>query len=162
MERGPQWLLNIMWTGVAHFSLHGDVSTQNSRIWETSNPREYLTKQLRSPHVTVWCGFNASFILGLFFFEERCLVSGWKACTVTAERFVTLLLDHVVPSLQESHELPVVTFMQNGAPPHFAREVRTFLLETSIEDRMISRGCKFKWPSRSPDLTRQIFGCGDT
>ncbi|GBN23107.1 hypothetical protein AVEN_232588-1 [Araneus ventricosus] len=32
MERDPQWLLNVLWTDEGHFSLHGDVNTQNSRI----------------------------------------------------------------------------------------------------------------------------------
>ncbi|GBM02257.1 hypothetical protein AVEN_108806-1 [Araneus ventricosus] len=129
MERDSQWLLNVMWTDEAHFPLHGDVNTQNSRIWATSNP-------------------------------QRCPVSGSKTGAVTAERYVTLLRDHVVPALQERHALPVVTFMQDGAPPHFAREVRAFLLETFTEDRVISRGCKFKWPSRSPDLTPADFCYG--
>ncbi|GBM76861.1 hypothetical protein AVEN_3915-1 [Araneus ventricosus] len=85
---------------------------------------------------------------------ERCPVSGWKTYTVTVEWYITLLRDHVVPALQERHELPVVTFIQDGAPPHFAREVRTFLLEIFTDYGVMSRGCKFKWPSRSPDLTR--------
>ena len=67
IDRDPQWLLNIMWTDEAHFSLHGDVNTQNCRIWVTSNPHAYITKPLHSPHVTVWCSFTASFILGPFF-----------------------------------------------------------------------------------------------
>ncbi|GBM83723.1 hypothetical protein AVEN_261310-1 [Araneus ventricosus] len=98
-----------MWTDEAHFSLHGGVNTQNNRIWTTSNPREYLTKPLHSPHVTVWCGFTASFILSLFFFEERCPVSGWNTCTVTEELYVTLLRNHVVPALQERDALTVDT-----------------------------------------------------
>ncbi|GBM50874.1 hypothetical protein AVEN_178143-1 [Araneus ventricosus] len=96
MERDPQWLLNVLWIGEAHFSLHGDVNTQNSRICAMLNPREYLTKPLLSPHVTVKCGFTTSFILGPFFFEEHCPVSSWKTCTLTAKRYVALLRDHVV------------------------------------------------------------------
>lgn len=157
MDRDPQWLLNVMWTDEAHFSLHGDVNTQNSRIWATSNPREYQTKPMHSPRVTVWCGFTAAFILGPFFFEESCPASGWKTCTVTAERYLTLLRNQVVPALQERHALPSVTFMQDGAPAHFAREVKAFLLDTFTEDRVISRGCKFEWPPRSPDLTPADF-----
>ncbi|KFM64536.1 hypothetical protein X975_10113, partial [Stegodyphus mimosarum] len=146
-----------MWTDEAHFSLHGDVSTQNNRIWATSNPREYQSQPLHSPHVTVWCGFTASFILGPFFFEEPCPVSSVKTCTVTAGRYLTILRDHVVPALQERHALPVVTFMQDGAPPHIARNVKTLLLESCTEDQVISRGCKIQWPLRSADLTPADF-----
>ncbi|GIY65675.1 hypothetical protein CDAR_81831 [Caerostris darwini] len=56
----PKWLLNIelkpteMWAShKAHISLHGDVNTQNSRTWVTSNPREYLSKPLHSSRVTI-------------------------------------------------------------------------------------------------------------
>ncbi|KFM56968.1 hypothetical protein X975_03239, partial [Stegodyphus mimosarum] len=88
---------------------------------------------------------------------KPCPVSGVKTCTVTAARSLTLLLDHVVPTLQERHASPVVTFTQDGAPPHIARDVKKFLLESFTEDRVISRGCKFQWLSRSPDLTLADF-----
>ena len=157
LEHEPQWLFNVLWTDEAHFALHGDVNTHNSRIWATSNPREYATKPIHSPHVTVWCGFTASFVVGPFFFEERCQNSGWKTCTVTAERYLLLLREKVVPELQERGVLSTVIFMQDGAPPHAASTVKTFLLKTFGEDRVISRGCKIKWPPRSPDLTPVDF-----
>lgn len=40
-------------------------------VCATSNSRDYLTKLLHSPHVTVSCGFTAYFIMGNFIFEER-------------------------------------------------------------------------------------------
>ena len=45
--------------------------------------------------------------------------------------------------------------MQDGAPPHFANTVRTFL-DQNFGDRWIGRGCgerNLAWPPRSPDLT---------
>ena len=107
--------------------------------------------------MTVWCGFIGSFILGPLFFEESCPVSGRKTCIVTAERYLTLLRDYVVPALQERHTLHVDTFMQDGAPPHTARDVKTFLLESSNEDVVINRGCKIQWSSRSPGLNPADF-----
>ena len=108
-----------------------------------------------SPHVTVWFGFTGSFILESFFFDEP--VSDKKTCVVTAERYLTLLRDHVVPALQERHALPVVIFMQDGAPPHIAQDSKRFLLESFTEDRVISCGYKILWPSRSPDLNPAGF-----
>lgn len=84
-------------------------------------------------------------------------MSGWKTCSVTAERYLTLLNDHVIPALQQRRALSSVTFMQDGAPPHVSRSVKTFLLRKFTEDRLISRGCKNEWPSRSPDLTPADF-----
>ncbi|GIX97651.1 hypothetical protein CDAR_54321 [Caerostris darwini] len=56
----------------------------------------------------------------------------------------------------ERHELSVVAFMQDGATPHFARDVKTFLLNIFTKDQVISRYCKFMSPSRSPDLAQKI------
>ncbi|UYV76569.1 hypothetical protein LAZ67_14001206 [Cordylochernes scorpioides] len=63
------WLSNVLWTDEAHFSLDGEVNTQNSRIWATENPRIFTEMPLHQPRVTVWCGFTSSFIIGPFFFE---------------------------------------------------------------------------------------------
>ena len=123
---------------------------QKSRVRETSNPREYHNQPLHSLHVTVWCGFTTSFFLGTFFFKELCPLFGRKTCTVTAKLCLSLLRGHVVPSLQERHALLVVAFMQDGAPPHITRDVKTFLLESFTKDRVISHSCKIQWPSRSP------------
>ena len=102
---------------------------------------------MHSPNVTVWCGFAVSFILGLFFFQKLCPACGRKTCTVTSERYLTLLRDRIVPAFQERHELTVVTFMQDGAPSHISRDVKTFLLESFTKDRVILiRGCKIQWP----------------
>ena len=64
MECYPQWLLNVMWTDEANFSLYGEVNIQNSRIWETSNSREYHSQPLHSPRVTV-----SVVLLGLLFWS---------------------------------------------------------------------------------------------
>ncbi|GFT22313.1 DUF4817 domain-containing protein [Trichonephila clavipes] len=97
MEQDPTWVFNILWTDEAHFSLHGDGNNHNCRIWATSNPREYTQKPLHSPKVTAWCGFTGSFIIGTFFFETQCPVSGWITETVNAQRYLTLLWETVVP-----------------------------------------------------------------
>ena len=168
MERNPLWLLNVVWTDEAFFSVHGDMNTRNSLIWVRSNPRESHSQPLHSPHVTVWYGFTTSFILDLFsflfffFFEEPCSVSSRKTCTVTAEQCLTILRDYVVPALQKRHALPVVTFMQDDSPPHIAFEVRTFLYESFTENQVINRGYKIQSFSRSQGLSSTDFclwGC---
>jgi hypothetical protein len=47
--------------------------------------------------------------------------------------------------------------MQDGAPPHFARQVRTWLNE-NFEDRWMGRNSpNMPWPSRSPGLSPMDF-----
>ena len=93
--------------------------------------------------ILVWL-FGVVF-LGLSFFEETCPVSGRKTCTVTEEWYLMLLLDHIVSALQDD------------APTYTARDVKTFLLESSNEDVVINRGCKIQWSSRSPGLNPADF-----
>jgi hypothetical protein len=45
---------------------------------------------------------------------------------------------------------------QDGAPPHFQRDVTTFLHET-FPGRWVGRGGSTAWPPRSPDLTPLDF-----
>ncbi|GFW63730.1 DUF4817 domain-containing protein [Trichonephila clavipes] len=139
MEQDPTWVFNILWTGEAHFSLHGDVNNHNCRIWATSNPREYTQKPLHSPKVTAWYGFTGSFIIGPFFFETQCPVNGWITETVNAQRYLTLLRETVVPCLIQRGQISNVTFMQDGATSHTANPVKAFLIQTFGEDRIVSR-----------------------
>ncbi|GFX91229.1 DUF4817 domain-containing protein [Trichonephila clavipes] len=157
MEQNPTWVFSILWTDEAHFSLHGDINNHNCRISATSNPREYTQKPLHSPKVTAWCGFSGSFILGPFFFETQCPVNGWITETVNAYRYLTLLRETVVPCLIQRGQTSNVTFMQDGATSHTANPVKTFLIQTFGEDRIVSRRCRYPWPPRSPDLTPADF-----
>ncbi|GFV66619.1 DUF4817 domain-containing protein [Trichonephila clavipes] len=156
MEQDPTWMFKILWTDEAHFSLHGDVNNHNCHIWVTSNPR-YTQKPLHSPKVTAWCGFTGSFIIGPFFFKTQCPVNGWITETVNAQRYLTLLWGTVVPCLIQRGQISNVTFMQDGATSHTANPVKAFLIQTSGEDRIVSRRCRYPWLPRSPDLTPADF-----
>ncbi|GFW34462.1 DUF4817 domain-containing protein [Trichonephila clavipes] len=155
MEQDPTWIFNILWTDEAHFSLHGDVNNHNCHIWVTSNPREYTQKPLHSPKVTAWCGFTGSFIIGPSFLQ--CPVNGWITETVNAQRYLTLLWETVVPCLIQRGQISNATFMQDGATSHTANPVKAFLIQTSGEDRIVSRRCRYPWLPRSPDLTPADF-----
>ncbi|GFU72266.1 uncharacterized protein TNCV_194391 [Trichonephila clavipes] len=47
--------------------------------------------------------------------------------------------------------------MQDGATSHTANPVKAFLIETFGEDRIVSRRCRYPWPTRSSDLTPADF-----
>ncbi|KAJ4429534.1 hypothetical protein ANN_21703 [Periplaneta americana] len=82
-------------------------------------------------------------IIGPYFFAEK---------TVTANTYLDMLQLYAVPQLPDG-----VIFQQDGAPPHFANMVRTFLDE-QFPARWIGRGSPYiTWPARSPDLTPPDF-----
>ncbi|GFV73870.1 DUF4817 domain-containing protein [Trichonephila clavipes] len=94
---------------------------------------------------------------GPFFFETQCPVNGWITETVIAHRYLTLLRETVVPCLIQRGQISNVTFMQDGATSHTANPIKTFLIQTFGEDRIVSRCCRYPWPPRSPDLTPADF-----
>ncbi|GFX91931.1 uncharacterized protein TNCV_3577611 [Trichonephila clavipes] len=48
-------------------------------------------------------------------------------------------------------------FMQDGATSHTANPVKTSLIQTFGEGRIVSRHCRYPWPPRSPELTPADF-----
>lgn len=151
MEVDIAWPYNILWTDEAHFHLQNAVNTQNCRIWATENPNISQPLPLHSPKVTVWCGFTAEFVVGPYFFEE-VTPAGPVTCTVNSNRYKFLLSSYVIPALQQRQCLDSTVFMQDGATPHIATQVKDLLQRTFGNDRIISRNFPTAWPARSPDL----------
>ncbi|GFU19326.1 uncharacterized protein TNCV_3032481 [Trichonephila clavipes] len=138
LEVDPEWPWNILWTDKAHFHLDGSVNTHNCRIWETDNPHSTLRVPLHSPKVTAWCGFSASFILGPYFFEELG-AGGPVTCSITGQRYASLLRNKIIPDLQARQCFSRILFKQDGAPPHITRCVTDVFKHHFTEGRVISR-----------------------
>ena len=134
ISEDPTLVQNILWTDEAHFCLSGEVNTWNSRIWATENPNVILQQPLHSPKVTVWAGFNSSFLLEPYFFEE-----GSATVSVNADRYCELLNQHVVPQLKAKRALSRTIFQQDGAAPHTARLTKKLLQRYFGELKVISR-----------------------
>jgi transposase len=131
----------VLWTDEAHFNLDGSLCNKNCVIWSKDNPCTSVTTSLHPQRVTVWCGFTSRFILPPAFLEN--------GDTVNAERYLHILKEHMLPNLPR-HKKNII-FMQDGAPPHVANIVKTFLKDRFGDD-IISRHFPQPWPPRSPDL----------
>ncbi|GFV69801.1 DUF4817 domain-containing protein [Trichonephila clavipes] len=88
-----------------------------------------------------------------FFFETQCPKNGRITETVNAQRYLTLLRETVAPCLIQRGQISNIIFMQDGAINHTANPVKTFLIQTFGEDRIVSRRCRYPWAPRSPYLT---------
>lgn len=144
-----KWLLdnqdklnNILWSDECHFYMNGAINTKNCVIWSSQNPRAYCTMPLHSEKVTVWMGVSKNFSVLPFFFDE----------SVTGQRYLSMLNNHLLPSLRRNRKLRSCVFMHDGAPAHIFRDVKDFLLQHFGNDRVISRHFPQFWPPRSPDL----------
>ncbi|GFW87737.1 transposable element tc3 transposase [Trichonephila clavipes] len=128
----------------------------------------HLTSSATSPKVTMWFGFSASFNLGPYFFEELG-VGGPVTCSITGQRYTSLLRNKIISNLQARQCLSRIIFMQVGAPPHITSCVKDVLKHRFKEERVISRQFLQLCPPRSPDLNpcdfwlwghlRQLVSC---
>lgn len=146
---------NIVFSDESTFNLNGEVNTQNYRYWSDVNPhwmREGHTQYKEK--INVWAGIVGNTVIGPIFFEEN----------LTGDRYLRFLQDDLIPALatlfpgEANPDLPNanIWFQQDGAPPHYAADVRAYLNEI-FPNRWIGRRGAIEWPPRSPDLTPLDF-----
>lgn len=145
----------IMFSDEATFCLNGNVNRHNCRYWSDTNP--HWMEQVHTQHpqkVNVWCGIIGEHIIGPFFIDGN----------LNAVKYLQLLREHIIPELirlfpnRENAARPSeqIWFQQDGAPPHFAVNVRGYL-NAIFPDRWIGRRGAIECPARSPDLTPLDF-----
>jgi hypothetical protein len=105
-----------------------------------------LQHERNSPKVNVFCALSQTKVYGPFFFDEN---------TVTGETNLAMLQKWLLPQINK--DSGDFIFQQDGAPPHWHRDVRHFLNQ-SIPQRWIDHIenedlTLLFWPPRSPDLT---------
>ncbi|GFV88515.1 transposable element tc3 transposase [Trichonephila clavipes] len=94
---------------------------------------------------------------------------GPVTCSITGQRYASLLRNKIIPDLQARQCLSRIIFMQDGAPPHITRCFKDVLKHHFTEESMISRQFLHLRPPRSPDLNpcdfwlwghlRQLVSC---
>jgi hypothetical protein len=115
IEDDPDHLPNLFFSDEAHFHLHGGVNWHNFRYWSDENPDWYSENPLHSPRTTVWAAMGEMGIIGPIFFEGN----------VKGASYLQVLQNEFWLEIQRFANHENIRFMQNGAPSHFAREVRT-------------------------------------
>jgi transposase len=136
----------VIWSDEVLFKLNGHVNRHNCVYWDSSNPMVTIEKEVNSPGVMVWAGIWSGGIIGPFFFEGH----------VDGSSYLALLTDQFWPEMGHTVEGQHLWYMQDGAPAHWAKPVRSWLDE-KFPNRWIGRGGEIAWPPRSPDLTPPDF-----
>jgi hypothetical protein len=138
---------NIFFSDEAAFHLNGLVNKHNVRYWSEENPHVTIKTVMQSPKINVWCAMSETRLIGPFFFNDD---------TINGQKYLTMLQDFFIPELRRLRLVNSILFQQDGAPPHFSREVRRFL-DNIFPNRWIGRGGPIRWAPRSPDLTPLDF-----
>jgi len=107
----------VLFSDESTFHVCGKLNRHNCRIWGSENPHQVIEYERDTPKLNVWLGLHKHGVIGPFFFMES---------TVTGHSYLNMLENFAIPQIP-----PGFIFQQDGAPPHFHRDVTTFLDETS-------------------------------
>lgn len=151
MRENLDYIKRICFSDEASFNLHGTVNRHNCRYWSNSNPHWFREAHTQHPQkINVWAGIFHNQIIGPFFFEEN----------LTGEAYLHMLTHQIYPAIEASNVAQAndfqPIFQQDGAPPHFHRQVRASL-DRQFPGRWIGRRGVIEWPARSPDMTPMDF-----
>jgi hypothetical protein len=89
--------------------------SQNVYIRAKQNPHLFEVAQ-HPPHLMMWAGVISELIIGPYYFDE----------SVTGKSYVELLSYWLIPEHDNVGLLNSVILQQDGAPAHYAAEVRAF------------------------------------
>ena len=148
VDEDDSWIENILFSDESNFELDGgNINKQNVRFWGRGRPiASTITAKQFPKKLMVWCGFTANLFIGPYFFEE----------SVNAESYQKMIAEFVIPELKSHRKYNTTIFMQDGATPHTCSSTKAFL-QQRFNERVISRGHDFAWPSYSPDLNPLDF-----
>lgn len=140
-----EFLSRVMFSDEANFYVNGEVN-KNQRFWSNENPHFHFgINEQGGRRLMVWVGIWGEVLVGPFFFQG----------TVTGDTYLRMLGNDLVPELHRIGRRPD-WFMQDGAPPHYARHVRHWL-DQEFPNSWIGRGGPVPWAARSPDLNPLDF-----
>ncbi|CAM1299642.1 Uncharacterised protein r2_g956 [Pycnogonum litorale] len=145
-EENEDFSTKIVWSDEATFKLNGSINRHNCTYWGPENPHVTVERHVNLPGIAVWCGLSSKGLIGPFFFDA----------TVTGPIYLNLLQQSVMPCIRNDFKDEDVYFQQDGAPPHYHRDVRSFL-DGVLPNRWIGRRGFVEYPPRSPDLTPLDF-----
>ena len=106
---------------------------------------------VQSPKVHIWCSMPESRMIGPQFFDND---------TINGRNSHLMLKEFFVSELKRLGKTSSVIFRENGAPPHFNRNVRQYL-DRDFLNRWVGRDGPIRWALRSLDLSMlDFFLCG--
>lgn len=151
LHRGdPQFFNKVLWSDESSFRRMGIFNTHNLHYYSRVNP--HIIRNDRFQHqfgINMWAGI----------IDQKLMLHEMPP-RLNGAAYLNFLENNLNPILNEA-EVPEevreeMWLQQDGAPPHYAREVRQHLNER-FPNRWIGRGGAIAWPPRSPDLNPLDF-----
>ena len=141
-----QWFLKLrksteqfmIFSDEAYFYLTLPNNKQNNRYWDVTANGYGIEVPLHDKKVLVWCAISSTHVFGPYFFTS----------TVNRTNYLEMLRTYFIPKVDKTRDYGKSYFQQDGATPHTADVVQTYLTER-FGTRFLH---KKMWPPRSPDL----------
>lgn len=144
IDENPNFASNVVFSDEATFQLNGNLNRHNCRYWAEENPFWMREDNTQYPQkLNVWAGILNNQLIGPFFIDGN----------LNAIQYENMLRMQIVPRIIEitGANFEHTWFQQDGAAPHYGRNVRQYL-NVVFADRWIGRRGFIEWPARSPDL----------
>ena len=129
---------NMIFSDEAYFYLSLPINKQNNRYWGDTSQQYAVEVPLHDQKVLVWCAISGSNVFGPYYFN---------GC-VNKTNYQEMLETFFWPKVNRIRDRQKYYFQQDGATPHRAMTVQTYLTG-KFKEKFID---KSKWPPRSPDL----------
>jgi hypothetical protein len=146
LEDDEHFTAKIVLSDKATFHLSGNGNRHDLRIWGSNNPHKVKAHTTDSQKLNVSCTLFEQNVFGHFFFAD---------CALTGIVHLNILEEFLMPILEEQGPDNLL-FQQDGAPPHFHREVTDFLNHKFLK-KQSGRGGPITWPPHLIDLTPPDF-----
>ena len=148
----PDFGSTVLFTDECTFTCDGTFNTHNSHQWADVNPYASSTHAYqRRFSINVWAGIIGDHLLGPYLLPER--LNGKKYLTFLQQVLSEMMTD-VPPRIRL-----VMWFQQDGAPAHYAPDVRNYLNAT-FPNQWIRRGSPVPWQRDRPIFHARISFCG--
>lgn len=149
LQENPRFFMSVLFSDEATFHNNGCVNKHNFHFYAVENPRIFRERDYQHRwSINVWGGVIGCNVIGPHFFDGH----------LTGQIYLQFLRNDL-PALLANlppNMLAQMWFQQDGAPAHYAQQVRAEL-DNTYGNRWIGRGGPVRWPPRSPDLTKLDF-----
>jgi len=149
VDRDPRFSSRVIFSDESLFTQEGIFNSHNMHYWSEENPRVTRLKNFQVRwKINIWAGIMGTQILGPVILPD----------ILTGQSYVEFLQENLPDFLEEVplFERNKMFFQQDGAGPHNARIVTTYLNE-QFPGRWMGRYGPIRWPARSPDLNPLDF-----
>lgn len=126
---------------------------KETKLRHSSNWNPHWTQQYRNQYwekVNFWAAIVDERILSLSLFEE----------IFTGTRYLQFLQSDIVSLIKNEFQNDSMWFQKDGAPPHYANNVKQYL-HVTFPEKWIGRGGPVEWPARLLNLILLISFYGD-